>query len=397
MRISIFKILTGGIILVMLFTAGILLLVRGCLAEYDERAALAPVLHFEKDGKSVLFAIVRFAKTTSYEQDGGIIQKTYSYSYFLQGNDAHSGIKINSRRVRANTIIKHFPAEVIGAAHNHAWIFMEELQAFDPFTLEQVADIKKLEAKNPFLKGRFPAERQFYQFSETSKNINFTAIDGSLWELDTQTLLAKEKETEPVDMNAAIQTIRQMGISFNQSYINQDTAGGKWFALYSKEELNNLDGHAALQTAWNETARRSFVVSRYTNADGNAIIEKEHAILFNSNQHFLAGGFLKDKQNASVIKLSNPDSYLLVYKDKIGEAETIMISRLRTDGTTVWTFSTGLTAWVDWKLSSKELFVYGRDNKDLGSDQINALYCIDLRSGKAGRYDYFSGTSKEVN
>jgi hypothetical protein len=79
--------------------------------------------------------------------------------------------------------------EILGASATAAWLFMGEPMAFDPFTLNRVADIKILEEKNPGLKGKLPVERQFYNFNNTDNNIYFTAKDGTKWQLNTQSLV----------------------------------------------------------------------------------------------------------------------------------------------------------------------------------------------------------------
>ncbi|MEI9809658.1 MAG: hypothetical protein WDO16_18345 [Bacteroidota bacterium] len=57
---------------------------------------------------------------------------------------------------------QYHPVELMGAANKQAWVFMGELMAFDPFTLEEKADLELLQERNPQLKDRFPMERRFY-------------------------------------------------------------------------------------------------------------------------------------------------------------------------------------------------------------------------------------------
>src|SRR5688572_11229025 len=161
---------------------GFIFLLRGCLSKYDERSALPGILYFEKDGQQVIFSIVKFEKATSYSQNGGMTHKSVSTNYFIQTNDAVTGKKIADKKVRHNSDIKNHPVELLGGSNNTAWIFINEIMAFDPFTLEQKTELSSLEEKNPSLKGKFPDERRYYSFDRLTKNIHFTAKDGSTWQ-----------------------------------------------------------------------------------------------------------------------------------------------------------------------------------------------------------------------
>src|SRR5688500_8593420 len=124
---------------------GFIFLLRGCLSKFDERSALPGILYFEKEGQGVIFSIVKFEKATSYSQKGGITHKSVSTNYFIQTNDAVTGKKIADKKVRHNSDIKNHPVEVLGGSNNTAWIFMNEIMAFDPFTLEQKTGLSSLE------------------------------------------------------------------------------------------------------------------------------------------------------------------------------------------------------------------------------------------------------------
>ena len=174
---------------IVIIVLGFIFLLRGCLAKYDERSVKAPALVFEKDGKVVIFSIVEFQKATSYSQKGSFVQKTVSTNYYIQTNDGTTAALISTKKIKNHRDIKQYPIEMLGASGTMAWLFIGELMAFDPFTLDKTADIKILEEKNPALKGRLPAERQFYTFNTADKHIYFTATDGTKWQLNTQSLL----------------------------------------------------------------------------------------------------------------------------------------------------------------------------------------------------------------
>ncbi len=169
---------------------GFIFLLKSCLAKYDERFIKSPALVFEKNGKAVVFSIVEFQKTTSYSQKGGMTSKSVNTMYYVQINDGETADLITSKKIKNHREIKNYPIEILGSSGNAAWLFMGEPMAFDPFTLDKIADLKILEEKNKSLADKFPVERQFYSFNKNDSNIYFTAKDGSKWKLSTRTLLA---------------------------------------------------------------------------------------------------------------------------------------------------------------------------------------------------------------
>ncbi len=187
------------IISIALFIGGIFYLLRGCLSRYDERFAIVPALYFENGNKAVIFSIVKFDEATSYSQKGGFTSKTVSSKYYVQANDAESGGKLADRKIRHQRDIKNYPVEIIGSANNTAWLFMGELMAFDPFTLDTKADKGILENKNSFIKNKLPGERKYYQFNPADNSISFTATDGVPFRINTTTLAITPNEEQEND------------------------------------------------------------------------------------------------------------------------------------------------------------------------------------------------------
>lgn len=458
---------------VAVIVCGFFFLIRGCLSAYDERSAIPPLLYFEKDGKSVVFSIVKFEKATSYSRKGGMVSKSVSTNYYIQANDAATGKKIDAKKIKHHSDIKTHPVRVMGASGNNAWVFIGEIMAFDPFTLEKIADKKILEEKNPSLKGKFPLEERYYKFNRNDKNIYITAIDGSAWMLDTKTLNVSPGEIDPEDspgkasfkqvekqmkklmqdldslnqqknyrpgrmlqakqitmeqykeitkafykerdslydvrdslqkiqytvaygVRAIEERVRRIeslsnntfSISFGQMKSNQDTVNGKWYGLYTKQEMEKLYNRVQHNQVYEETARRQLFTSTYSpERDGDMIIDKDNATT-PGNSYSLDGGFLLDRSTAMPIHLSN--GTLVVYKNQIGNEGLIQLSRLGWDGKLAWSVDSGLKEWSDYVFNGKQLFILGTDNKELSSGSCNVLLIVDLEKGSTVRYDFFT-------
>jgi hypothetical protein len=185
-----------SILLIAGIVIGFIFLLKGCLAKYDERFAKPDVLAFTKNGKTVIFSVVEFQKTTSYSRKGSMVRRSVNTSYYIQTNDGETADIINSQKIISHRKLKNHPLEIMGAAGDNAWLFMDGPAAFDAFTLEKKADIATLEKNNPFLKDLFSLERRFYYYNRNDQHIYFTAKDGTKWQLNTSTLIATPSNWE---------------------------------------------------------------------------------------------------------------------------------------------------------------------------------------------------------
>lgn len=454
------------------FIVGFIFLLRGCLSKYDERSAQGPIIYVKKGDKSVVVAIVKFEKTQSYSQKGNFISKSVSTTYYLQSNDAVTGKKLIEKKLKHHSDISHYPVEVIGEKDGRIWVFVGEPMAFDAFTLDEIANIKILEDKNSALRGKLPQERRFYVFDHDSGNIIITATDGTLWELDNNTLLmasteddgkattkslqtknlekqirqndslivqlTREKLQKPLqqfsrkeitpaqhrkivegfydqrtqlysnrdslrkimqvvvrserqnqDQQRKIESLRsRSGGRFHDTKVNSDTIGGKWFGLFSSQEMETLFDRFQYHAPHAEAARRQLHSSSTLVRYDDLYFDKEKVTAL-GNDYFLNGGFLISKKTALPFRPS-PNSYLVVHKSKIGNDGTLLVSRVNTEGKTFWTFDTQLKDWGDWECDDARLIVIGTDNAELSGHDLNKLISIDISNGKAVKYDYFT-------
>lgn len=345
---------------------------------------------------------------------------------------------------------------------------MGELMAFDPFTLQTVADHAAIEKANPGLKGQLPAERRYYHLQAGQGLVYFTANDGRQWRLHTSTLKAEPFEFGDADdlegasftvqksaldqhkaledtlneryhiltqqiiatarnkgfdelkklyalrsaisdqqealrqqvrrleqagqwdrqQRLAINQLRRTSVDYNSMRTNQDTTDGNWLGLYAGREWTDLNDHLQFSAAYDETARRQLYRSRYTEQQyGGFVLLKKEARL-QGGTTFLQGGFLLDKETARPIRLTAPASYLILHREGIGRDAAILLSRVTPEGKALWTFNSRLKEWTDWQLRSGRLFLSGKDEPRTNGS--NLLYSLDLKSGQAAAYDFFT-------
>lgn len=391
---------TSSIIIIALAIAGFIFAFRSCLSKYDERSAIPPVLYFKNDSISVLFSLVKYEKATSYSRSRGFTHKTVSDYYYIQCNNALTGEKINSREITSD--IKNFPEVVLGGEGHHAWVFINELMAFDAFNLQTVADVKMIEAKNPSLKGMMPKERQYYEFNVEAQGIVFKANDGAQWVIHSNSLMAQpyiqpgKLESKSVAERIATQLqdrlkdLRKPGVDFNQLKVNQDTFNHHWLGLYASEEIQTLYKKISLIPQSGQDTRRQFYNARYDSVLNRGVeTDTPRLQASTAGTYYLNGGFLADKLNGSAIHLYDPAGYLLIHKKTIGQEGDIIINRISKEGQSLWALNTGVKKWIDYKFTGNSLFIFANDNKEIGSDDCSIFIVVDCKTGNIKVYDYF--------
>ncbi|RYZ54421.1 MAG: hypothetical protein EOP49_05200 [Sphingobacteriales bacterium] len=190
----------SGCLLIVLLAGGFMLLLRACLSQYDERAAILPATVYQHDTSAIIVALVNYDETSSYESGPGFTRKTVNTSYYIQSNDLYTAQKIRSAKLKEHAEIKEWPVKIFGTAPGIIWIYLGELMAIDPNTLQTIARIESLESVNKGLQGRFPKEQRFYRYNPADQHMYFTATDGSTWKIANKTWqAARADEAETTD------------------------------------------------------------------------------------------------------------------------------------------------------------------------------------------------------
>lgn len=186
-------------------------------------------------------------------------------------------------------------------------------------------------------------------------------------------------------------------ISFSQIKVNTDSFNTKWYGLLTSDELEKLREQFDFKKIYGETDRNKLYTASLTAKDPSKkysqwIIGEERQQV--SGSAFLQGGFLLDINTGKPMHLSGPDGFLIVYKEQLGSESTIMLSRTGIDGKQSWTVNTGLKEFAYWTISNGRLYLFGVDNKELSSGEINVMHIIDLANGNMVTHDYFRNKNR---
>ncbi len=183
--------------------------------------------------------------------------------------------------------------------------------------------------------------------------------------------------------------------SYSQMHTSVDTIGGRLYAVLSADEMKQANVRIQWQQAYGDAVRRGLYTAPYfINKYDEAEFEKTAAVRLEKADFLLDGGFLLDKATAEPIRLSNPESWLFIGKNRVGRDGTVVLKRIDQSGNVRWQFDTGLTEWAHWLLTGNRLLVLGADNPALGHQQTHLLWTISLKDGSVWGYDYFSDTPR---
>ena len=172
-----------------------------------------------------------------------------SVNYFIQANDGKTAELIANKKIKHNSDIKFHPVKVMGAGNNIAWVFIGELLAYDPFTLEKIADREIIETKNPQLKGKMPDEERYYEYDGSSNSILITATDGTKYLLSTANLKAAAVDEDVISkkpVEAKIKALKKITGNHN----------GRLNQIYVV--LENLLDEKVKQKKWEDRDRIGF-------------------------------------------------------------------------------------------------------------------------------------------
>lgn len=456
---------------------GFIMLMRGCLGRYDQRFKFSKGVIVESNGQDILFTLVEKRKTTSYSRGGAINYTRYNTTIWIQTLDMASGKELKRKKLMNIRKVKNHPIECWGAANQWVWCFINEVRAYDPTTLEEKFNLKILEEKNPSLKGKLPAENQYYEPHIADGYIKITALDGVEYALDLNTQqCAPWKENTAANPYAQMETrLKELQDEMDSNYawmrrysqqysdekltykeyqknerkfmdrrdsleeiidslqtisresedlarelenykreidnfkdisyydlgsISQttDSLKGHCYLLRTEEAAAKLDDYFRIDRSYEEKDRNGFYTGMFEPRKSiNSYLKIDlSSIKRMGTTDFLQGGFLVDFSTARAIHLSNPDGFLVVHRDIIGDNALFQVSRVDMDGKVVWTVNSELPVRLeDICISSRYLVLFGCTNHELSGDAANSIVMIDLASGQFKVYDYMQRRKRD--
>ena len=305
-----------------------------------------------------------------------------------------------------------------GADGDRILMFMHEPQVRAVTNGDLIADASVIEARNPQLKGVLPRQTTHYQFFD-QYGLAFTAADARAWLLDGQTLAAASWPNKAIAPKpSAVAPPRSASSSITVFQKRGLLLPRDWLGVLTEEEAATLNAEAKVPGA--EPGERRGALAAYMEYarappdlthDGpkryrlwRAKVEQVSAAPLGwpkelpdkwgkrnrysnfspleKSPEFLQAGLLSDGRSTLPLYLTQPDSVLVLHRDRIDNPGRLHVTRIAgPDGRTVWDAALPLST-VECVMPGRErLVLFGRERGDPRTTASEWLIAIDLASG----------------
>ena len=335
----------GVSLLMLLFIAGslaVIFVVRS--AGLSPLGALGPVLHMETPDGGRAYMLTGQWRTYTLTTGRHVTNTSVRSDLYvdLWAFSARDAKPIWRKRLQTEPGGAMYSRQILGGDGNTIWLlFQGKLLGMAADTGEVTVPFGTIEAKNPELKGMLPTEERYYRFDATGLAIK--AADGRDWRIDgtgfvaTPVAAAAQLEEKPGVFVPAFYTPQA-------TYLFQDrglTIPGHWLGLLTDAEAKNFAEQRTPGGLDRETRRRLWRARVLENQEvyGNFPQCQDFEPLPDAPE-VLDGGLLLEfhsGQNTPPMWLRDPDSVLLLHRERLGNAGRLRLARIKgPEGTVLW-------------------------------------------------------------
>lgn len=393
------------LVLVALVSSAVAFLARQDLVASTADMSGAPLRLVTTDGDRV-FILTSQWKTYQRRYGGsGRGSSGYSVTYTdllvdLWAFDARNARPLWRRRVLEERKGVNSGRTLLGAQGGVIWVLDgRRLAGFSPTDGAPVADAAAIEAVNPALRGLLPSEAQYYHFD--TAGLSFWAADGRAWRLagpGLKFVAAPEKPQPAPDIGIPARI--SGGVGTYAFYERGLDIGRRWLGLLDRAEartfltnraIGGIDptGHPRVRL-WSAeiVQRQTFFGPRAEYANFAPLPE---------SPEFLHAGLLSDNRTDQPILLRQPDSVLVLHRDRLGKGGHLRLTRIAGPaGRLVWTADLPIEALEAVLPGEESIVLYGRRDErrnlrradDPNTVSVGQLVAVDLASGRVGAYGF---------
>ncbi|WP_040680063.1 PA2928 family protein [Niabella aurantiaca] len=350
---------------------------------HDEYAWLPNALLFEQKNKTIAVGIKRHGDVYSYRETHGSSTKAMESSYYIVNYDVVNMHSITEKKLDFIDEEESKQPLIIGKDRNRIWIFTDQLAAYHSSTLEQVANRKEIERKNPALATALLNDAKYYRWNSENKTILIATADGTTWQLNTQSLeaqpyiVAREEKKAAGKRNLKDDLWRSGSERAFKS--SQDTAENIFYGLYSTDELPVYAGAFRNDAAGSLDAVRSLWSASFNQKSTKLFIDKDRLKRV-SDQKFLNAFFLINRNTCRAFHCTSPSGFIIAYKTAIGKNGVTNLARITRDGEEVWNIETKLKEIKGLDFTDQYLLI--QSAADENNHLITKMYSIRLADGK---------------
>ncbi len=354
-------------------------LLTGCLRKFDNYGVVDTIV--SNASNSEITVLVAENNAVSYQKNGGFVKTTYTTSYWLKQYETSTGKLIKKKKVFTPSEANRTSINCYGRYGNNLWIHSNGLMAFDINSLEEVTNEKDMATRNGISQTTFPIDARLITPNLEKGYIDFIADNGEAYRLALNNFKISKKEEES-DSDAVERKIYRL-LNENDYGIRCDTFNNKLFAFAKNETAakeSSPDHGDISETAYRMKLYKADYSIRKLGIHNSIAVD---SIQQAAKTTYLNPCFVMDTYKGTVIHLHNPDGYLVIHQDVLGEKSKALITRLDLDGNVIWEKPAGVSTKIaNCTLQGK--YVYIATNKDymfspfIGKD---ALCIINIDNG----------------
>lgn len=346
-----FLVILGGCI------TGFYFLIDGCLSKYDSYGVVDwPAFNNEKT--EMVFVKV-YNKTVSYKKNGGSTSKSYSSRYYLTKVNIQTGEIIQEEDLIHHSDLKNYQITTYGGYNETLWVNVNGIKGYDMNTLKEIINEEMILEKNPFLKGKLP-DGHLLKSNVPNGSIDFKALDAEEYRLDLKTLVAK-----PYKIDHSFEYYESSFDRIDNFCINKDTFNTNYFCIEENSDRISKEAEELISSNFHQNIsdiKYEFFKGEYE------IMDHAHYRYLIKNikplgDKYLKGNFLADINTRMAIHLKNPDGYIIVFRDIIGNNGKVIFRRIDLDNNKIWETNLNLTDKISF-VSKAGKYVICIGNKD---------------------------------
>ncbi len=290
---------------------------------------------------------------------------------------------------------------LLGAAGGRLWLLDGAgVIGLDLVSGERSADTAAIETANPSLRGLIPTEEPLYRFD--AAGLAFTAADGRAWRVDGRTLAARPAKP-PAEAIATASGSAREGV-FPKSRIGGGNStygftrmdirlGDRWLGLLSDEQAETVrrDGDIGYGVIGGPPPR----VKMYSGYGARPRVTRLEPLP--EAPDFLDGHLLHHGEfNDPPIQLTEPDSVLVLHRDRLGDAGRLQLSRVAGPaGKVLWTAPLPISRLESVMPGDRTLMLLGRRDEPQTNpsrsnvpESVDQLISVDLATGRSAVYGF---------
>jgi hypothetical protein len=333
------------------------------------------------------------------------------YQPVLVANDARTGaLRWQRELTRIDDYNRKEQTRLLGADGDRVWIFADGIAGIDAATGQTVVDAAALETANPALRGVVPTDGKWFAMDVPTGKLVVTAADGRLWKVDASPLALTPTVK---DMRQVAQTddyLRwlqrwsagpALGAQWNDYTLQGDLLETQWVGLLAPEERERFEGSLSQpqRPIENPPRRRKLWYGPVTSDKGitGTTWTLKGLAPAPESAEFLQGGLVRDGGRLGILRLKNPDGFLVIHTDRLGDDGQYLLTRVDSGGKPVWTAALPLRWIRDLVPGGDALVLLGPDRTaQYQGDGHGLLVTLDLASGRCRTWDYVTGAALET-